>query len=159
MLKLDYNFLFTILNLLILYGLMKKFLFDKVNAVLIKRKALLDQQFMESVRIKENAIKLKEEYETAVNVVKDESERIVANAKESARMEYDKILKEADSEAKLVLVKAKKNIEWERVKTLHKMKDEVAELAIELATKIIGKNNTVESNREVYDHFLGEVGE
>lgn len=138
---------------------MKKFLFDKVNAVLIQRKALLDQQFMESATTKENAIKLKEEYETALNVVKDESERIVANAKESARMEYDKILKEADSEAKLVLVKAKKNIEWERVKTLHKMKDEVAELAIELATKIIGKNNTEESNREVYDHFLGEVGE
>lgn len=138
---------------------MKKFLFDKVNAVLIKRKALLDQQFMESATTKENAIKLKEEYEIALESAKDVSEKIVVEAKESAKKEYNKILREADREAELKLEKAKKNIEWERVKTLHKMKDEVAELAVELATKIIGKNNTAESNLKLYDHFLGEVGE
>lgn len=135
---------------------MKKFLFNKVNDILKKRKNLLDQQFTDANLTKDNALKLKNEYEAALRSVKNESEEIVADAKERARCEYNKIVKEADEKAEKLLEKAQQDIELERIKTLHKMKAEVAELAMDVAAKIVGEKSTTESNKKQYDKFLAE---
>ena len=45
MLRVDINLVFTIINLLVLYLLMKKFLFGPVVAVMEKRKAMIEEQF------------------------------------------------------------------------------------------------------------------
>ena len=45
MLRLDWNILFNIINLIILYLLMKRFLFKPVNAILEKRQQAADAQF------------------------------------------------------------------------------------------------------------------
>ena len=50
MLRLDWNILFNIINLIILYLLMKRFLFKPVNAILEKRQQAADAQFAEADR-------------------------------------------------------------------------------------------------------------
>ena len=45
MIKIDINLVFTIINLIVLYLLMKKFLFGPIIAVMEKRKAMIDEQF------------------------------------------------------------------------------------------------------------------
>ena len=42
MLRFDFNVIFTIINLLVLYFLMKKFLFDKVNNIIQQRQQMVD---------------------------------------------------------------------------------------------------------------------
>jgi len=46
--KIDINLVFTIINLLVLYLLMKKFLFGPIINVMDQRKAMIDQQFAEA---------------------------------------------------------------------------------------------------------------
>ncbi len=138
---------------------MKKLLFDKVNDILKKRKNLLEQQFKDACLTKDNALKIKDEYELALQSAKDVSDQIVADAKINARIEYEKIVKEADVEAQKLMETAKKNIEWEHIKTLRKMKSEIADLAMDVASKIVGENSTAESNQKLYDKFLEEAGE
>ena len=159
MLRLDINLLFTIINLLVLYLLMKKFLFGPVNAILKKRKNLLDQKFADASLTEKNALKMKDEYEAALKSAQNESEQIVADAKVRARTEYDKIVKETEAESGKILEKAQKNIELERSRALRKMETQIAELAIAAATKIVGEKSTVEINQKLYDHFLAEAGE
>jgi len=138
---------------------MKKFLFSPVDTVLKKRKELLDQQHRDASLTKENALKLKDEYETALKSAKDVSEQIVEDAKVSARKEYDKIIKETNKEAKKMLEKAQKDIESERSRSLRKMKSEVTELAMAAAAKIVSKESTDENNHKLYDEFLAEIDE
>ena len=45
MLRFDINLIFTVVNLLVLYFLMKKFLFDKVNAIFRQRQELIDEDY------------------------------------------------------------------------------------------------------------------
>ena len=45
MIKIDINLVFTIINLIVLYLLMKKFLFGPIIGVMEKRKAMIDEQF------------------------------------------------------------------------------------------------------------------
>ena len=48
MLRLDWNLLFNIINLIILYALMKRFLFKPVNAILEKRQQEADARFVQA---------------------------------------------------------------------------------------------------------------
>lgn len=159
MLRLDINLLFTIINLLVLYFLMKKFLFGPVNNVLKKRKDLVDQKFADASLNEENALKMKDEYETALKSVKDESEKIVADAKERARNEHDKIIKETELEAERMLENARQNIAQEQSRALRKMQADIVGLAIAAAAKIVGEKSSEESNQKLYDQFLTEAGE
>ena len=45
MLSLDWNLLFTVINLVIFYILMKKFVWNKVLGAMDKRQSKIDQQF------------------------------------------------------------------------------------------------------------------
>ena len=55
MIKIDINLVFTIINLLVLYLMMKKFLFGPIINVMDQRKAMIDQQFAEAKERQDNA--------------------------------------------------------------------------------------------------------
>ena len=67
MLRVDINLVFTIINLLVLYLLMKKFLFGPVVAVMEKRKAMIEEQFANAAAAEKNANELKSQYEFLKN--------------------------------------------------------------------------------------------
>jgi len=138
---------------------MKKFLFGPVNAILKKRKDLVDKKFADASLTKENALKMKDQYEASLKSAKDESAQIVADAKERARIEHDKIIKETEVETEKMLGNARQNIELEQSRALRKMQAEIVGLAIATAAKIVGEESTAESNQKLYDQFLTEAGE
>ena len=61
MLRLDWNLVFTVINLLILYVLMRKFLFKPVNEILEKRQKEEDARLADAEVAKNSALKSKEE--------------------------------------------------------------------------------------------------
>jgi F-type H+-transporting ATPase subunit b len=137
---------------------MNKFLFKPINNILDKRKNLLEQQYAEANLTKDNALKLKNEYEDALKTTNDLSKQIIDETKAQARIEYDNILRSANEEAGKIIENAYNSIESQHSKELLKMKTEIANLAMETATKIIGANVTPESNKIIYERFLTEVG-
>ena len=88
-----------------------------------------------------------------------ESEQIMAGAKENPKMEYDRILKEADETAAQTMARAQQNIELEKEKTIRDLKAQVAELALNAAKKVTAANTTVSDDLNLYDQFLKEAGE
>jgi F-type H+-transporting ATPase subunit b len=138
---------------------MKRFLFNPLNNMLDKRKNLLEQQYAEASLTKDNALKLKNEYEDALKATNDLSKQIIDETKAQARVEYDNIIRSANEEAGKIIANAHRNIESLHSKELLKMKTEIASLAIETAAKIIGANVTQENNKIIYERFLTEAGE
>ena len=55
MLRFDFNVIFTIINLLVLYFLMKKFLFDKVNNIIQQRQQMVDEEYAAAQAAREQA--------------------------------------------------------------------------------------------------------
>ena len=93
MLRIDINLVFTIINLLVLYFLMKKFLFKPVNNIIAKREEAIKKQFDDADEAKKQADETKKQYEASVADAKEESAKIVQEAKDKARIEYDRIVK------------------------------------------------------------------
>ena len=137
MLRLDFNLVLEMINLVVLFLILRKFLFRPVMNIMEKRKAMIAEGLKNADEQQEAARELKKQYEDALSGAKDESLRMIEQAKLDARTEYDRILKEADAQAGKLLVTARETIDLEREQTLRDMKSQVAGLAMETAKKLV----------------------
>lgn len=159
MLRLDWNVVATIVNLLILYVLMKRFCFQPIQKVMDERKKLLDTQFSEADREKKKAFELKDEYEVLIRKAKAESANMIDRAKDEAKQVYDKAMESAKEETDRMLASAREKMEVERAQMLTELESQIASLAMCAAGKIIGRNVTKSYDKALYDAFLNEAGE
>lgn len=154
-----WTLIFTVINLIILFVLLKKFLFGRVNKILDKRADIIQKQFSDADKAQKDAENLKQEYENSLLNAKQESAAIVDDARTKARTEYDRIISNAGQEADKLMDKARQDIELERKKSMQSLESEIADLVISATTKVVGEKNTEENNRELYDKFITEMGE
>lgn len=159
MLRLDFNLVLTIINLIVLYLLLRKFLIRPLTDIMEKRKAMIENGIKNANDTQAKALELKSQYEGALKGARDESNQIIEQARNDARVEYERIVKDADTQAGKVLKAARETMEVEREQTLRDMKSQVAELAIYAAKKIITDQSSESSNQAIYDQFLEEAGE
>ena len=155
MIEININLVFTIINLIVLYLLMKKFLFGPILNVMEQRKNMIDQQFASAKDTEEQAYELKGKYEDA----KDESMRIVNQAKDEAKVQAERIVKDANTQAGAMLDKAKADIRTEQENAMKAMESRVAEIALDAASKIMGEKNSSQQDLSLYDQFIKEAGD
>ena len=159
MIKIDINLVFTIINLLVLYLLMKKFLFGPIIKVMDVRKAMIDQQFAGAKEQEDQAKALKEQYEGALKSAREESFQIMEQARKEAKAQADKTVEDTQAKVSAMLAKAQEDINTERENAMRQMKDDVASLAMEAAGKIIGKNSGADLDLSLYDQFIEKAGD
>ena len=159
MLRLDFNLVLEMINLVVLFLILRKFLFRPVMNIMEKRKAMIAEGLKNADEQQEAARELKKQYEDALSGAKDESLRMIEQAKLDARTEYDRILKEADAQAGKLLVTARETTDLEREQTLRDMKSQVAGLAMEAAKKLVTQQCQADDGRAIYDQFLKEAGD
>ena len=157
MLRLDWNLLFTVINLLFLYFLMKKFLFGRVNKVIEERRQLIEKQFADAKAAQDTADEMKAEYELAA--AGEERENILAQAKAQAQAESERRLAETDAELEQKRRRAEADMAVERANALREMKSEIASLVIDAAAKVVDDQDTIRNDRKLYDKFIAEAGE
>lgn len=151
--------LFTVLNLLILLVLMKKFLYRPVLGIIEKRQELIDSQFAQARVSREEAEKMKQQYETCLSDAKAEQAAILKDAKAQAGAEYDKILAEADARAKQIIADARQASLTEKEKAVKEADTEIAKLVMESASKLVWLAADEKSDSMVYEEFLKKAGE
>lgn len=156
MLKFDINILWTLINLIIFFVLMKLFLFKPIKKTLDKRKELIEGQFKAAEDKEKKAGELQAEYQSQLSGVEDEKKAIIAEARNNAKGEYDKIVARANDDAVKIKQDAKKASELESEKARFAVKQEIAELAMQAATKVVEKEVSPETNKMLYDQFLNE---
>ena len=159
MIKIDINLVFTIINLLVLYVLMKRFLFGLIIKVMDERKAMIDQQFAGAKEQEDQAKALKEQYEGALKSAREESFQIMEQARKEAKAQADKTVEDTQAKVSAMLAKAQEDINTERENAMRQMKDDVASLAMEAAGKIIGKNSGADQDLSLYDQFIEKAGD
>jgi F-type H+-transporting ATPase subunit b len=158
MLKVDWNLLFNMINVFVLYLLMKKFLFGPVSAMMEKRANAVKESFAEAENAKTKAHELKQNYEQELAKAEIKAEAIVKEAKQKALEEYEKQIEAAKEEASKIMEESKKRIELERTHSMQDIESEVAKIALLAASKVIQKNISDSTNEQIINDFLAEAG-
>ena len=154
-----WTLIFTWGNLLILYSAMKKLLFKPVVAILEKRKQEVDDIYESANDAQNEAQKLKLKYEGKLSEATGEAHRIIADATKKAETGKEEIIKDAKREAKLILNRAEENIKSEKDAAFDELKNEVSDMAILLASKIISRDIDENEHHKMIEEFIDSAGE
>ncbi|MBQ8965732.1 F0F1 ATP synthase subunit B [Ruminococcus sp.] len=149
----------TWLNLLILFLVLKHFLFDKVNKVMEDRKNEVAETYKKADEAEERAKQLEQEYEQRISGAKEESARIIQAATRKAQQRSDEMIADAKVEAKGITEQARNEIEREKKIAVNKIKDDITDIAFQAAQAVIEKDLSGEDNERLISEFIDNVGE
>ena len=159
MLKFDFNLLWTIFNLIIFYLLMRLSLIKPIRKTLQARKELIDNQFKEAEDTVNAANEKMADYEDKIKNVDTEAKEIISDARDKAKVEYNKILDKANDDAVKMKQEAQKQIKQDTENARRDVKEELAKLAMETAQKVVGESVNAQTDADIYNKFLNESSE
>ena len=154
-----WTIIFQICNLLILFLLVKKFLWKRVMAVLDKRQEEIDGIYSAADKAKEDADQMKQEYTERMMGAREEADRLVRNAVDTAQKRGDAIVEEARNEATHMKQKAENEIEQEKRKAYSELMGEISGMAADIAGRMVEREINAEDHRELVEEFIRSAGE
>lgn len=149
----------VIVSAIVLYFIFKHFFWKKVKDMLDKRADLVASNLRESEESKEASIALKQKYEQKLQEAKNEASEIISNARAYSEDLKAKAVKESKEEAKKEYDKGVKALELERKKVLTSVNDEIVDMAILAASKIIAEKSNPQIDREMVKAFVSNMEE
>ena len=158
MLILNSDVIYTIVNLVILAVLLRIFLWKPVLGILEKRRETIQKDLDEAAQTNREAQAVKAEYEASLTGARQESAALVEQAKTQAGERYDAILAQADADADAIRAKARADAQAEREQMFSEAKNELADLAILAASKLMGGTVDQETDRRILDEWLSDMG-
>ena len=159
MLRIDFNLVLTMINLVILFLILRKFLFRSIMNIMEKREAMISDGLKNAEDSQNQALELKSQYEEKLKGAGEESSQMIERARQEAKAEYDRILQDAGAEADRLMKSARETVDIEREQALRDMKSQVASLAMEAARKVLMDEGPGAGGRTAYDQFLKEAGD
>ena len=159
MLTLNWNIIWTFVDLIVLYVLMKKYLFARVQKVLDQRQEMIQGQMdhakEQEALANQNLQQAQETVENATKEAREKAQRIL----EAASKKEKEQLQASEKEAKRILISSRKQAEQERKKLLADTQDEMVTIAMLAARKAVGNNINEEKEKALFEDLLKKVGE
>ena len=154
-----WDILVSLANLVILFLLVKKFLYKPVKKMLETRQATIDGDYAKANEAKEQALADKLAYEEKLSDAKAEADGVIQSAVSIAKARENEILAEAKEKADAILRKASDDAALELKKAEKSIKDEIVGVSTLLAEKLLERELTEKDNKELIDSFIAEIGE
>ena len=154
-----WQILLSLANLLIMFLLMKKFLYKPVKKVLKQREDEINIHYSAAEQAESDALKSKTEYEEALSGAKAEADGIIKDAAEKAKRRSDTIIDEAEQKANRIIRQAEQDAVLEREKAADSIKREIVEVSSALSEKLIEREINADDHKALIDSFIEEIGE
>lgn len=159
MISVDINLLFAIINIIVLFLLLRKFLIKPVRNIMEKRDEMIRSGLENARKSQSDAELMKQEYEEKLKNAGDISAGIISDAKKEAAARSKNILDEANAKADNILSSARENAETAKIKAVSEAKEQIADLAAEMARKLVTTSKDSNFDSGEYDRFIRETGD
>ncbi|MBS6777757.1 MAG: F0F1 ATP synthase subunit B [Butyricicoccus pullicaecorum] len=156
-----WEILVTMCNTLITFLIIKKFLYKPVRKMLAARSEEVQSMYATAEKAQSEAEQMRSEYTERLSKAKEEAAEIVGSATRraaEAAERSDEILRESSQQASAMVKKAERVIEQERIKAHKELKDEVADLSVMIASKIVERDVKPEDHERFIEDFIDKVG-
>ena len=151
------EFIFYLINFLILVGILTKFLYRPFLDMLAKRKQSIKDALDNAELTNRRADEKMENYDRRIAKVEEEGREIIRNAKIKADAQARDIIDEANKPAADMIAKAETAIQKEKEKAMVDMKHEIAALAILAAEKIVEHEIQKVGQEAVVDEIIRQA--
>ena len=150
--------LFILLNTLVIFFVAKKFLFGPVMKIITDRQKEIDDLYADAGAAKENALAMQTEYQEKLAAAAQTSEQMVQEAVVRGQKREEAILLQANQQARAMLEKASADIQQEKKKAMNEAKDEISDLAMAIATKVVDRELNAQDHQRLVNEFIDRLG-
>lgn len=147
----------TWITFLALSVVLYKFAWNPILKALDAREELLRRSVAEADRIKEELAKIHETRRQFIREAEEKSRGIISEARKAATQLSTGIQHKAHEEVSILLANARHDIKEETEKARIILREESAQLVIDLAAKLIEKDLDTEGNRKLIHKLIAEV--
>lgn len=153
------NFILVAGSFLLLIVLIKKFAWDNITSIFEERAKKISDDIDSAESARKNAEVLEQKREEALAGSREEAATIVETAKETAEKNKASILADTTEEVSRLKQKANQEIAQSKAEALRSIKGDVADLSIDLASKIIGQTLDKEAQSQLIDSYIDKLGD
>ena len=143
----------------IMFLFLSYMLFNPAREMLKKRQDKVKNDIDSAEKSREDAAKLKEEYENRLREIHKEEDAILSAARQKALENETKIIDQAKAEAANIIERANHQAELEMKKAQDEIKKEIITVASMVAGKAVGEKLDIEIQDSLIDDTLKEIGE
>ena len=142
-----------------LFLIMSNKLFNPARKLLQDRKDGIARDIADAKKDKEEAEKLRLEYEAKLKDINKERDAILAEARQKALKNETKIISDAKEEAAAIITRASEEAELEKKKVADEVKQEMISVAAVMASKVVAANIDTTIQNTLVEQTLKEMGE
>lgn len=151
--------IFTWVNMFILFTLVKKILFKPVMNILDQRDAEIKKIYNDANDANEKAATLEKEYSEKMAQARDEAGEIIKQATLTAQKREKEIIESAHEQVAAMTRRAETQIAQERKKAYQEIKEEISDISVAIAGKMVGREITAADHEALISQFIENVGE
>ena len=149
----------SLLNLVILFLIVKKFLYKPIKKTLKDRVEKLEEKYTEADERLENAKNTEAELNEKLSEADKAAEQIVSDATVVAERRKAEITAEAQAEADNIVRLAHAEAELERKKAQGDIKTQIVDVSLALSEKLIEREIKEEDHHNLIDSFISQIGD
>ena len=153
------DFILVAGSFLLLIVLIKKFAWDNITSTFEQRAKKISDDIDGAESARQKAEDLAQKRETELAGSRQEATTIIENAKETAEKNKAGILADAADEAGRLKEKANQEIAQTKAEAMNSIKGDVADLTVNLASKILGQKLDQEAHKELIDRYIDKRGD
>ena len=151
--------LFTLVNTVALFLVLKHFLFKPVMKMIQDRQQEIDSMYADAGKAKQEAQQLESEYRRKLEASVQTGEHMVKEAVARGQSREEEIIRQANAQADAIRAKASADIAQEKKKAINDAKNEISDLAMAIAGKVVGRVLSEADQASLVDHFIEELGD
>jgi F-type H+-transporting ATPase subunit b len=148
-----------IVNFSLLFILLYMVAYKPVLRMLDERSQRIQQSVEQAEEIKRRLAQAQQDYERQIEQARKEGQTIIAQASQAADRLREESIRQAKEEAQKLVEKAKSEIDYERRRAMAELRDDVANIAVLAAGKVINRSLDPEAHRQLIQDFLKETGQ
>lgn len=152
------NMLVQLTATLVLYFILRKFLYFPIKDLLNKRQDYIIKNVEDSEKNNLKSQVALRDYELKLKEAKKEANEIVDQAKKRADDIVNKSVSDAKEESRKIMEKADKELANKKSMAMDEMKGDMVNIAILAAEKLIGENISTKKDKEIIEKSIEEVG-
>lgn len=153
------NFILVTASFAILIGLIRLFAWDRITGIFEERANKIANDIDAAEEKLTAASNLVQQREQELVQGRVEGQKIIQDAVERAKLEKKRVLEQAEVEIQALKQKAQMEIEAEKREAQENLHVQVAELAVDLAGKIILEDLDQQAHSNLIDRYLDKLGD
>ena len=157
LIELNLTSLMILINIFILYIILKKYFWEKIKAFMDDRSNAIKDAIDGAEAMNKRADAKMANYSKRIANIEEEGRAIIKDARQQADAQAQQIIAEARQQAADIIDKAEHTIELEHAKAMDDMRQEIANISLMVAEQIVEKEVDKTGQEAIVDEIINNA--